>query len=75
MTEEEKHTEVMTKLQDLNTKFEELIKPAITQTYINKTDILKLYFFQYIIKYVCGFVILLLVFITSCSFWEWYKKH
>ena len=39
MTDEEKHLEVMTQLQDLNTKFDEVVKPAVKQTYINKDKI------------------------------------
>lgn len=39
MADEEKHLEVMTQLQDLNTKFDEVIKPAVRQTYINKDKI------------------------------------
>ena len=75
MTDEEKHLAVMTQLQDLNTKFDKVIEPAITQTYKNKEEITKINSFQGIVKYVGSLISLLIIFITSRSFWDWYKSH
>lgn len=74
-TDEEKHTQIMTRLQDLNTKFDEVIKPAITQTYENKDDIIKIKFFQSITKYIGGLVTTAVMFVTVRSIWDWIKSH
>lgn len=75
MTDEEKYTVIMTQLENLNTKFDEVIKPAITQTYNNKDEILKLQFFQSITKYVGTLITSLVMFITIRSLWDWLKPH
>ena len=71
--ENKKHVEIMTQLQDLNTKFELLIKPAIIQTYNNKDDIIKIKSFQSIAKYVGGLISTLVMFVAIRSLWDWIK--
>ena len=71
--ENKKHVEIMTQLQDLNTKFELLIKPAITQTYNNKDDIIKIKSFQSVAKYVGGLISTLMMFVAIRSLWDWIK--
>ena len=71
--EDKRHVEIMTQLQDLNTKFELLIKPAITQTYNNKDDIIKIKSFQSVAKYVGGLISTLMMFVAIRSLWDWIK--
>ena len=71
--EDEKHVQIMTQLQDLNTKFDQLIKPAIDQTYDNKDDIIRIKSFQSVIKYVGTLVSGLVMFITIRSIWSIFK--
>lgn len=75
MTDEEKHLEVMTQLQDLNTKFAEVIKPAVDQVYKNKDDIIKIKSFQSVTKYLGGLISSVVMFITLRSLWDWIKHH
>ena len=75
MTDEEKHLEVMKQLENLNTKFDLVIKPAIIQTYKNKDDILKIKSFQQVTKYLGGLIASLGMFIAIRSLWDWMKQN
>lgn len=75
MSDEEKHTQIMTQLQDLNTKFDQVVKPAITQVYNNKDDILKMKSFQSTTKYIGGLITSIIMFIAIRSIWDWVKHH
>lgn len=73
MTEEEKHTNIMVALAEINTTLIEVVKPAIDQVYNNKDDILKLKSFQSVAKYIGSLVSALIMFIAIRSIWDWFK--
>ena len=58
----EKHLEVMTRLENLNTKFDEVIKPAVTQTWESKNKIIEL---ENSLKYMWRAVSVVVVFIVG----------
>lgn len=75
MTDEKKHTDVMTALAEIKTELNLIVKPAVSQTYDNKDDIIKIKSFLSIVKWVGTSISAIFMFITIRSIWTWIKPH
>lgn len=75
MTDEKKHLEVMTAIKGINTTIEKVLEPAVSQTYKNKDEIIKIKSFQSTAKWVGGVFGTAVIFTSVRGIWNYIKHH
>lgn len=75
MTDEQKHLEVMTAIEGINTTIKKVLEPAVTQTYKNEKEIIKIQSFQSTVKWVGTIFGSAVIFTSVRGIWNYIKHH